>query len=314
MCAPSHPAIPRHRPAACASEGGKAHTALLVVRVFVTLAVAMFLLIQLPSSGPQPEAISNVPLIGSPLTFRTDATESEINSAGAQLLESYGSFAVARGFDGTLSILRSHGRYAEPFARASELQFAAGAVDVSALRYDSVPWTLDSIGMTVGVIHFVAPIKSEWREQLASRGLALLRYVPQDGFVVRGRLSDLQSALSVPYVDWVGPYESAWKIRPGMPTNGVVNVRIVVLPGESPETIEAWLGHAGIPADTGRGTGPVLRGVFGTGDFRWVLARIPASLVSALANQPAVEFIDPVQPVHPWNAETDWVIQTNLSA
>src|SRR5437870_5101950 len=99
-----------------------------------------------------------------------------------------------------------------------------------------------------------------------------------------------------------------------MPTNGVVNVRIVVLPGESPETIEAWLGHAGIPADTGRGTGPVLRGVFGTGDFRWVLARIPASLVSALANQPAVEFIDPVQPVHPWNAETDWVIQTNLSA
>src|SRR6058998_241290 len=314
MCAPSHPAIPRHRLAACASEGGKAHTALLVVRVFVTLAVAMFLLIQLPSSGPQPEAISNVPLIGSPLTFRTDATESEINSAGAQLLESYGSFAVARGFDGTLSILRSHGRYAEPFARASELQFAAGAVDVSALRYDSVPWTLDSIGMTVGVIHFVAPIKSEWREQLASRGLALLRYVPQDGFVVRGRLSDLQSALSVAYVDWVGPYESAWKIRPGMPTNGVVNVRIVVLPGESPETIEAWLGHAGIPADTGRGTGPVLRGVFGTGDFRWVLARIPASLVSALANQPAVEFIDPVQPVHPWNAETDWVIQTNLSA
>src|SRR5207249_2859305 len=149
-------------------------------------------------------------------------------------------------------------RYAEPFARASELQFAAGAVDVSALRYDSVPWTLDSIGMTVGVIHFVAPIKSEWREQLASRGLALLRYVPQDGFVVRGRLSDLQSALSVPYVDWVGPYESAWKIRPGMPTNGVVNVRIVVLPGESPETIEAWLGHAGIPADTGRGTGPVI--------------------------------------------------------
>src|SRR5881409_577490 len=314
MCAPSHPAIPRHRPAACASEGGKAHTALLVVRVFVTLAVAMFLLIQLPSSGPQPEAISNVPLIGSPLTFRTDATESEINSAGAQLLESYGSFAVARGFDGTLSILRSHGRYAEPFARASELQFAAGAVDVSALRYDSVPWTLDSIGMTVGVIHFVAPIKSEWREQLASRGLALLRYVPQDGFVVRGRLSDLQSALSIPYVDWVGPYESAWKIRPGMPTNGVVSVRIVVLLGESPETIEAWLGHAGIPADTGRGTGPVLRGVFGTGDFRWVLARIPASLVSALANQPAVEFIDPVQPVHPWNAETDWVIQTNLSA
>src|SRR3989442_1895120 len=188
MCAPSHPAIPRHRPAACASEGGKAHTALLVVRVFVTVAVAMFLLIQLPSAGPQPEAISNVPLIGSPLTFRTDATESEINSAGAQLLESYGSFAVARGFDGTLSILRSHGRYAEPFARASELQFAAGAVDVSALRYDSVPWTLDSIGMTVGVIHFVAPIKSEWRRAAADPRACPPLHVPPAG--ARGRRRD----------------------------------------------------------------------------------------------------------------------------
>src|SRR2546425_7784492 len=138
----------------------------------------MFLLIQLPSSGPQPEAISNVPLIGSPLTFRTDATESEINSAGAPLLQSYGSFAVARGFGGTLSILRSHGRYAEPFARASELQFAAGAPDVSAPRYGSVPWTLDSIGMTVGVIHFVAPIKSEWRWETARRGRAPPRPPP----------------------------------------------------------------------------------------------------------------------------------------
>src|SRR3989449_6029688 len=204
MCAPSHPAIPRHRPAACASEGGKAHTALLVVRVFVTLAVAMFLLIQLPSSGPQPEAISNVPLIGSPLTFRTDATESEINSAGAQLLESYGSFAVARGFDGTLSILRSHGRYAEPFARASELQFAAGAVDVSALRYDSVPWTLDSIGMTVGVIHFVAPIKSEWRGERGARRGAPPPYLPPEGVVGCGRPSGPPKAIFVPPPDTVG--------------------------------------------------------------------------------------------------------------
>src|SRR2546427_7970594 len=106
MCAPSHPAIPRHRPAACASEGGKAHTALLVVRVFVTLAVAMFLLIQLPSSGPQPEAISNVPLIGSPLTFRTDATESEINSAGGHPRGKYRPVARARAVGGRLSPLR----------------------------------------------------------------------------------------------------------------------------------------------------------------------------------------------------------------
>src|SRR5207249_2505368 len=146
---------------------------------------------------------------------------------------------------------------------------------------------------------------SEWREQLASHGLALLRYVPQNGFVVRGPLSDVQGASSLPYVDWVGPYEPPWEGRPGAPTSGLVNVRIVVLPGASPETIEAWLGHAGIPAHARGGTGPAVLGAFGTGDFRWVLARIPAGLVPSLADHPTVEFIDPVQPLHPLNAETD---------
>ena len=247
------------------------------------------------------------------MTFRTDATAVEITAAGAQLLASYGSFAVARGSQGTLAVLRAQGRYAEPFARASELQFAADTIDVAALSGQSPPWSVDSDGMAVGVIHLVAPIKSEWQSELASRGILLLRYVPQDGFVVRGRLSDLLGASAVPYVDWVGPYDPVWKIRPGTPSSGVVDVRVVVLPGESPSMIEAWLGHAGIPADTRGRTGPALLGAFGSGDFQWVRARVPAGLVPSLAALPAVEFIDPVVPVHPLNEETDWVIQTNIS-
>ena len=78
--------------------------------------------------------------------------------------------------------------------------------------------------------------------------------------------------------------------------------------------IEAWLGHAGIPLDTRARTGSALLGAFGSGDFQWVRARIPANLVPSLAALPAVEFIDPVVPVHPLNQETDWVIQTNLTA
>src|SRR5437879_11974877 len=97
-----------------------------------------------------------------------------------------------------------------PCAPASELQCAAGAVDVAVLPSRSTSWSEDSRGMSVGVVHFVAPIKSAWQDELASRGLALLRYVPQDGFVVRGRPSDFQGASSLPYVAWVAPYEAAW--------------------------------------------------------------------------------------------------------
>src|SRR3989442_1598886 len=158
--------------------------------------------------------------------------------------------------------------------------------------------------MEVGVVHFVGPIKPEWQDELASRGLGLLRYVPQNGFVVRGRPSDLQGASSLPYVDWVGPYKPTWKVRPGTATDGLVNVRIVVLPGESPESVEAWLGHAGVRTASASQSEPAVLGAFGTGDFRWVAARIPAGLVSSLAAQPAVEFIAPVQPVPPPNPET----------
>jgi len=279
----------------------------------VTFAVALVLIVQLPSSDTRLEPMSahSVPA-GSPTTFRTDATEAELTAAGAQLLASYGAFAVAHGPSGTLAVLRSHGRYAEPIGQSSALQFAAGRVDVAALA-SPASWSVDYRGMAVGVVHFVGPIKPEWQDELASRGLALLRYVPQDGFVVRGRPSDLQGAASLPYVDWVGPYEPTWKVRPGTGTDGIVNVRIVVLPGESPESVEAWLGHAGVPTASASRSEPAVLGAFGTGDFRWVAARIPAGLVSSLADQPAVEFIDPVQPIHPLNAETDWVIQTNLT-
>src|SRR5437867_521691 len=312
MCAPSHLANPRHRSPACASDRRHGHTALLVVRILVTFALALVLLIQVPSAGPRTAPLAAAP-IGGPMTFRTDATAVEITAAGAQLLASYDSFAIARGSDGSLAVLQAHGRYAEPVARASELQFAAGTIDVAALSAQSGLWSVDSDGMAVGVIHLVAPIKAAWQGELASREISLLRYVPQNGFVVRGRLSDLLGASAVPYVDWVGPSEPTWKVRPGTSADGVVDVRVVVLPGESPSMIEAWLGHAGIPAATRTGTGPALVGAFGTGDFQWVRARVPAGLISALAAQPAVEFIDPVVPVHSMNEETDWVIQTNVS-
>src|SRR5439155_12011534 len=103
------------------------------------------------------------------------------------------------------------------------------------------------------------------------------------------------------------------KVRPDTATQGLVDVRIIVFPGAYPEAVEAWLGHAGVPAVAGSDSGPVIVGAFGSGDFQWVRARIPAGLVASLADQVSVEFIDPVAAVHTWNADTDWIIQTNSS-
>ncbi|HWM50340.1 MAG TPA: hypothetical protein VNO76_03210, partial [Thermoplasmata archaeon] len=79
----------------------------------MTLALALVLLIQVPSIGPRSAPLAAGP-IGAPVTFRTDATETEIAAAGARLVASYDAFSFARGSEGTLAVLRAHGRYAEP--------------------------------------------------------------------------------------------------------------------------------------------------------------------------------------------------------
>ncbi len=279
----------------------------------MTFGIALAFFVQVPSSGPGTIPITGISS-GAPALFRTDATGAEIEAAGARLLESYGSFAVALGSESTLSFLGAHGRYAQPLAHASELELAAGAVSIATLaRRPSPAWSIDFRGMSVGVVHFYAPIKPEWQDDITSRGLAVLRYLPQDALIVRGRPSNLEAVASLPFVDWVGPYETAWKVRPGTAGGALEDVRIVLFPGEDPAAIEAWLGHEGLSRASWSGAGPTLLGAFGSGDFRWVRARLPTALLAALAGLPAVEFIDPVLPVHVWNAETDWVIQTNRS-
>src|SRR3989442_10556939 len=142
-------------------HGRHGHTASLVFRVFVTFAVALVLIVQLPSSDTRLEPMSahSVPA-GSPTTFRTDATEAELTAAGAPLLRSYRAFAVAHGPSGTLAVLRSHGRYAEPIGQSSALQFPAGRADVAA-GPSPASWSVDYRGMAVGVVHFLRTPKPE---------------------------------------------------------------------------------------------------------------------------------------------------------
>ncbi|HYV08324.1 MAG TPA: S8 family serine peptidase [Thermoplasmata archaeon] len=202
--------------------------------------------------------------------------------------------------------LALRGRHAEPLNQASVLELANGPVDIGTLASRRPAWTLDSSGHAIGVVHFHAPIKAEWGPLLEVRGVTVLRYMPQDAFVVRGSPADLDALSSLPFVDWVGSFDPSWKMQADVPTSGSVDVRIVVFPGDAPEGIEVWLGHHGI-----LGGNDGIRGSFGQGDFRWVRAEVPAALLRSLADLPAVEFIDVVEPVHPLNAQTDWVIQTN---
>ena len=274
-------------------------------RLVVTVALAIVLLTQLPSTSPRGSVHPATPA-GPTLTFRTDATAAELRDAGAQLLESYDAYRVARGPATSMGELALRSRHSEALDQASVLDLVNGPVDIGTLASARPAWTLDSSGHAIGVVHFHAPIKAEWGPLLEARGVTVLRYLPQNAFVARGSPATLDTLSSLPFVDWVGAFDPSWKLHADVPTSGSVDVRIVVFPGNAPEGIEVWLGHRGV-----LGGNDGIRGSFGQGDFRWVRAEVPAALLPSLADLPAVEFIDVVEPVHPLNAQTDWVVQTN---
>src|SRR2546430_12899165 len=102
-------------------------TALRFFRVMALVALVFFLLVQVPTPNPR-SAISGPPPATRVISFRTDASPEEIQAAGAELLESYGAFAVARGGGGGLGLLLDQGRYAHPLVASFTLQLIRGHV------------------------------------------------------------------------------------------------------------------------------------------------------------------------------------------
>ena len=260
--------------------------------------------------GPGPAPISS-----GWVTFRTDASTQETAAAGAQILEGYGAFSVARGPSSSLDRLTALGWYAVPMPAAPFLHLVNGDLDVRTLAVaDGGSWPTDGSGEAVGLVHFHAPIKDAWQATLEGRGLQILLYVPNDALLVRGTLAAVSGLASLPYVDWTGTYEPSWKTPPALASaSGIQDLRIVVVPGEPVNAVIAWLARQGVPAGGLDPTAPGIAGAFGQGDFEWVRARVPATLIPAVAALPEVQYIDPVLPIHTQNYATDWVLQTNVS-
>lgn len=285
-----------------------------MLRSLAALAFAWILAVQIPFAATGPQSDAAMPSAEPEILFRTDLSPAEVLAAGARVVEDYGGFLVARGPAGVAERLRADGHRADEIRGSSVIRFLNGPFDASTLaptRPDA--WIQDPSGRSLGVVHFHAPIKASWKADLESLGIDVLRYVPQDAFLVRGSPAALDGLAGLPYVDWTGPYDAPNKLRAGMPTSGMVDVRIALFPGDPPESLVAWLSHRGLPRETTSEFGPAILGTFGLGEFRWVRARVPAALLPELARLTSVEFIDPVRPAQILNAETNWVLQTNAS-
>src|SRR2546428_11462080 len=95
MCVAPHPAVPRRRSPASASRRRHRHTAFLIFRVLATFVLALLVIVQMPSTGPEPSAVGGTPG-GLLVTFRTDAAPPATIATGAPNPPADGPLAGAR--------------------------------------------------------------------------------------------------------------------------------------------------------------------------------------------------------------------------
>ena len=139
------------------------------------------------------------------------------------------------------------------------------------------------------LIQFEGVTQPAWRDFLRTSGVDLLRFVPENAFIVRLNQVRLSQLRALPFVRWVGPYRPEHKLHAslrsfalGATTNPVAAVKILLAPGTAPvaavqvrRSLRTW------QSETRWRFGAVLQG------------EVDATQLAALAQSPFVLWIEP---------------------
>ncbi|MCB0133948.1 MAG: S8 family serine peptidase, partial [Caldilineaceae bacterium] len=146
------------------------------------------------------------------------------------------------------------------------------------------------------LVQFTGPVQPLWLEQVTALGGEVVGYVPNDTHIVRMAPGTVAAVQSLPGVRWVGPFRPAYKVAPALVEAATavtasaaapVDLSVLAFPGESVQTLTAFLAAQGATVvEMGDSPiGPIVR------------AQAPLAVLPALAQQPAVSWVEPyIQP------------------
>ena len=66
------------------------------------------------------------------------------------------------------------------------------------------------------LLQFQGPVRDEWRDAVISAGAKLYDYIPDYAFIVRMDATNHRRIEAFPFVRWVGVYQPAYRITPGL--------------------------------------------------------------------------------------------------
>jgi len=224
---------------------------------------------------------------------------------GAQLIQDYGSFALYR--TATPSLAGAKGALAAD-PDMDVLQFTAQPFDTQrGSLAPPAPFSLQSAaGAALRIVQFVGPVRKEWLDALAARGIRPLQYVASNGYIVwadeaaQAQLAALRAQAS--WLQYAAPFYGFLKIDPNL------QQRLNADPASSDEidvTVQIYR-HDGDDATRqfvqGKGLVPTAQqGPLGTGAVNYAWApilkfanlslRVHVADVAAIAERPDVTFV-----------------------
>jgi hypothetical protein len=151
-------------------------------------------------------------------------------------------------------------------------------------------------GNTSWLVQFAGHLDPSWLDALRAGGLRPVArgYVPDDGWLVRGRPSAADAARRLPFVRAVTPYQPAFRLAKALTgRTGPVEVRAELFDDVS---LAAWA-----PKVLGLGAGVAEVARIDQPDVKILRLRLDASLLPALARLDAVKWVEPVLTVKLFN-------------
>ncbi len=150
------------------------------------------------------------------------------------------------------------------------------------------------------LIQFPGPVQDEWKKDVERAGAELLSYLPQYTFISRLPVDKASEIGGMSEVRWIGLYQPAYKVFPGLENEeGRQSLIVVFFPDEDEygllEQLQS-LGATGIVTDFNRWNNSVK-------------LDIDAAAIVDIARLPGVFWIEPYGEITPDNMDLQWVDQ-----
>ena len=277
----------------------------LVITLVLTAGVPALL-----AAFPEARAPAVAALVHAPL--------SEIRSVdpAIEVVEAYESFVLVRASQDRLAAIEARGIPVESQESAYRIGLASVSFDVRD-GDPALPADLraePTQGPALYIVHFIGPIKAMWLRQLQRMGVEVLHSLPTYAFLVSMDGAARDAVAAERFVDFVGPYHPAYKVRPDLagPAGPVAVQILTVAPSDTYDVVSA-LDSDGLQRVRWNAPDTGILSVFRVGDIGVVRARLDASLLTSLARIPRVLWVEPWVEMRIDDSTAQALLQTGLA-